>query len=105
MADFLQEKPCFIKVIPGVLGSSRSSKITKGFCQDGSCFHLSISCDYDKNDRAPCYFKEIKQENKGDIEKISQENIKEWSSDLFRFPPVSHKKINEYLVIGKSFGN
>ena len=26
-------------------------------------------------------------------------------NDLSRFPPVSHEKIHEYLVIGKSFGN
>ena len=49
--------------------------------------------------------KEIEQENENDIEEIIQENIKEWTSDLFRLPPVSHDKIHEYLAIGKSFGN
>ena len=49
--------------------------------------------------------KEIEQENENDIEEIIQESIKEWTSDLFRLPPVSHDKIHEYLAIGKSFGN
>ena len=26
-------------------------------------------------------------------------------NDLSRFPPVSHEKIHEYMVIGKSFSN
>ena len=50
-------------------------------------------------------YREFEQENERDIEEIIQENIREWISDLSRLPPVSHDKIHEYLVIGKSFGN
>ena len=50
-------------------------------------------------------YREIEQENERDIEEIIQENIKEWTSDSSRLPPVSHDKIHVYLVIGKSFGN
>ena len=50
-------------------------------------------------------YKEFEQDNERDIEEIIQENIKEWTSDLSKLPPVSHEKIHEYLAIGKSFGN
>ena len=37
--------------------------------------------------------KEIEQENERGIEKIIQGNIKEWTSDLSRWPPVSRENL------------
>ena len=70
--------------------------------------HYAKSSDSQKSNESTklvAVIKEIEQENEKDIQDIIQESIKEWTSDLFRLPPVSHGKIHEYLVIGKSFGN
>ena len=67
--------------------------------------HATSSCSQKSSESTKPAYKEIEQENERDIEKIIQENIKEWTSDLSRLPPVSHEKIPKYVIIGKSFGN
>ena len=70
--------------------------------------HHATSSDSQKNSESTkpvAVYKEIEQDSERNIEEIIQQNIKEWTSDLSRLPPVSHEKIHEYLVIGKCFGN
>ena len=48
--NFLQRKPCFFKVIPGVLDPLVNFNITQRFLLRQSVFpdYLSVSCGYDK---------------------------------------------------------
>ena len=67
--------------------------------------YVTSSCSQKSSESTKPVYKVIQQENERDNEEIIQENIKEWTSDLSRLPPVSHEKIYEYLAVGKSFGN
>ena len=64
--------------------------------------HHAASSDSQKNSESTkpvAVYKEIKQYNERDTEEIIQENIKGWTSDLSKLPPVIHEKIHEYLII------
>ena len=64
-SDPLQSSPCFLKLIPGVLGRSVNFKKPKGFLCRRPVFpdYLSVSCDYDLTD------KKKSQVNRKDIRK------------------------------------
>ena len=49
MADLLQSWPCFLKLIPGVLGRLVNFEVPKRFLGTRPMFpeYLSVSCDYD----------------------------------------------------------